>query len=155
MKKFLKGFLTFIVVCGLIGVLIGYLLSRVPVMSLGSNAFLISVANEQYQQAYMLLSPEFQKNVDLEKFKDNVKISHLDQYKSVVWLKTDIYPQQQGGRVLGRITTKDNQQFLIQFEYVLVQGEKPTQKSWLINSISYPKDETDTGQAKTQIQPQH
>ncbi|MBS0287938.1 MAG: hypothetical protein JSR17_11615 [Proteobacteria bacterium] len=151
MKKFLKGFFAFIVTCGLIGVFIGYMLSKVPVMTLGAKGFLIAVSSGQYQQAYALLTPEFQKTTDFESFKENVKITGLDQYKNIVWLKNEVFPQQQGGVVLGRLITKDNHQFLVQFEFKLLQGEKKTQKSWLISSIRFPKDEHEAETSQPQI----
>ncbi len=144
MKKFIKGFLIFIVSCAIIGVFVGYLLSRMPVLTVGARGFLLAVSAGQYDQAYSLMTPGFKERNDLETFKTILQQSGIDQYKDIVWLKDATFPQG-GGYAVGRVTTKQNTQFLIEFQFAVVQAKNKSQKGWFINNIRLPKDLEDTG----------
>lgn len=157
-KKFIKGFLIFIVSCAIIGVFVGYMLSKVPVLTVGARGFLLAVSAGQYDQAYALMTPGFKERNDLETFKTNLKISGIDQYKDIVWLKSETFPQG-GGYAVGRMTTKQGTQFLIEFQFAVLEGINKNQKGWFINNIRLPRDMEDIGMlppppAKTQI-PSH
>lgn len=113
-----------------------------PILTYASKAFLVSLSQKQYDQAYTLLSPAFQQRVDLETFKATVKSTGLDMYKDVVWIRNETYPQDNTGLVVGVVTTYENKQFVVEFQYAVI-GTQPTDKRWLINNIRFPQEYND------------
>lgn len=142
MKKFIKGFLIFVVICGIIGYFIGYFLSSMPILTYASKAFLVTLSQKQYDQAYSLLSPSFQQRADLATFKATVESTGLDQYKDVVWIKNETYPQDNTGLVVGVVTTYQDKQFVVEFQYAVI-GTTASDKRWLINNIRFPQEYND------------
>ncbi len=141
MKKFLKGFLIFLLSCAIIGVFIGYFISTLPLMTYSAKAFLFAVSNDQYEQAYnVMLTPDFKKRNDFASFKQHIVASELNKYKEVVWLRNETYPNQLGGIVIGRVFTTANKPIVVEFQFTLVQGKNPNDKQWLINNIRFPKE---------------
>ncbi|MBS0288453.1 MAG: hypothetical protein JSS07_00275 [Proteobacteria bacterium] len=141
MKKLLKGFLYFVVACAIIGVIIGYMIGTFPAFTFVARTFLVAVSNNQYAQAYSLLSPDFQARNNLSVLENNVRLSGLDQYKSAQWGKENILPNKKSGNVIAKVLTNQNKTIIVEFQFINIEGKEPKDRGWRIDNITFPKPE--------------
>ncbi|MGD9591353.1 MAG: hypothetical protein AB7V32_02410 [Candidatus Berkiella sp.] len=146
MKKLLKGFLIFVVVCFIIGYFFGYILSSLPKLSYTAKAFLFTLSTEHYDEAYKMLTPDFQKRVNLEQFKSTVQSTNLNKFRDVIWIKPDVYTDERSGYTVGVVYTTSNTKFVVQFDFSLIEAQ-PKQMRWEINNISFPDQYNEEMQA--------
>ncbi len=140
-KKFLKGFLYFVVIAAMIGVAIGVFVGSFPVFATAARGFMIAVTDHQYEKAYTMLSPDFQHRQDLPTFIANVQSTGLDQFEKGEFNTDVIAPDKSGGTVTATITTKNNRVMRVVFYFTQIQGKEKHEKEWRIDNIKFPDEQ--------------
>lgn len=128
----------FFVGCILVGFLMSAIFGSLPVFPFVAKGFLMSVSNGRYEEAYSMLSKEYQQRMDLPAFKDNVLKSGLNQYKDAKWIEDVTSNDHTQGYLRGVITTKVNTTMEIEFVFIQVQGTNWLDKGWRITDIRIP-----------------
>lgn len=136
----MKTFLYFLTGCAIIGFLISTIIGSLPVLPYASRALLMSVEKGQYQQAYNMFSKDYQSRHDFQEFVKIVRMSGLEDYKEVNWLKNVINEDHKEGHAVGIVTTKSNKKIPIKIDFIQLQGKGYFSKSWAIDDLK-------TGQA--------
>ncbi|MBN9286975.1 MAG: hypothetical protein BGO43_11360 [Gammaproteobacteria bacterium 39-13] len=134
----MKKILYFFVGCIIVGFLMSAIFGSLPVFPFVAKGFLMSVSNDRYDEAYSMLSKDYQQRMDLPTFKNNVLQSGLNQYKSAKWVQEVTSSDHKHGYLRGVITTKLNTPIEIEFVFVQVQGKNWLDKGWRINDIRTP-----------------
>lgn len=125
-----------------------------PVFPFVAKGFLMSVSNERYEEAYSMLSKDYQSRMDLAAFKSNIHKSGLNQYRDAKWLQDVTSSDHKHGFLRGIVTTRQGTPIEVEFVFVQVQGTNWLDKGWRINEIHTPgkrvhTDESAPGTAVT------
>jgi hypothetical protein len=138
----LKKIAYFFIGCILAGFVLAAIISSFPVFQYMAKGFLIAVSNNQYQQAYSMLSKDFQRRNDMPTFKTNVEQSGLDQYKQVIWITEEGDTSQPTAKIRGVVFTKTNTKIAVEIQFVKEVGKDWMDKGWRIDNIKIlPADE--------------
>lgn len=145
----MKKLFYFLTTCIVIGLLLSIAIGSFPVFPAAGRAFLVSVQQEVYPQAYSMLSEGFQQRMDLRTFMTSVKASGLDQYESVEWIDQSGDPKQGTYTMVGVVTTKDKRKIPIKVDFAKGQPNDSLQKGWYIDALqvgaSVIKEEMERG----------
>lgn len=128
------------IICVLIGFGVSFIFGVLPVFSFVSKGFLVTVENGKFNEAYSLLSSNYQNRYKIQDFIKDMHESGLDQYQDVQWLKTVTDKDHARGYVMGVVTTKQKRKIPLEIEFVQVQGSDWLDKGWRIDNIRIPSE---------------
>ena len=135
MQGLIKGIAYFIGVCILIGLIVSFIFSQLPVFPYASKGFLMGLSQGRTQETYDLFSTNFKSHNSYDAFVSFVRDYHLEEFESVTWVKTVVAEDKQSGYIIGIMVTKNKKRIPMQFNYIKEGGNGITDQGWRIDSI--------------------
>lgn len=106
MNKLFKFFLYFMIFCGVIGFIVSFGFSQMPVLETGSKGYFIALKNKQYKEAYDFMSVEYRASNSYDKFIEDLKLIRIYETKNWEPKQSILSDDKTKGVVRGIVTAR-------------------------------------------------
>lgn len=139
----MKSLLYFFGACLIIGLLLSFGLSRMPVLPMAGKAILTLIGQHHYAQAYSYFSTDFKNKYPLETFSEMVEHSGLSNFEKVEWYNEKMDKDKKKGYLSGMVITKQKTQIEIEMDFVNESVAGSLAPQWLIANMRVKQKQTE------------
>ncbi len=146
----MRKILYFFLVCAGIGFIASSVISVLPAFEMLGTGFLISIKENNFNQAYATLSPECQKRIPLTNFQNLFIQEGFTTYKEVKWARPVVSSDKNSGNIIGEVSLANGRKVPFQIYFLKIKSNTFSGNTWFIDDFALGEEVIERQQRQLQ-----